>query len=428
VKINELELQEGVFDKLAAGVAGAKAGLQAGGDARQGTAQQQEVAREFINRWNQAVAQDPSIATPDSLKQFMHNSTRKSGITVPEPPATINNAAVAQYITKVMGQSMAARRLGLQPAEQPGAETPAGAAAPADAKAAPAAPTLTPGFTMTDDDPVTIKYKKQDYVRNDEGYWAPLSAPTKPITDSATSKIFDKQEQAIENWKAAQAGTAPPAPKSTPAAPPPTDASADADTGTSADAATSSPVKPDDRTAKELLSPSGIKDTETEVFIPGHGIVQKQQDGSWRSLPKKAPINKADWAALDQRLEAAKAAAPAAAPADEPEATDVAGTSLPGAPIRSKVEVSGGGVSVGFEKGDEGWRNIDPAKALTTHKPGTKAYDALERQWARMNGKPEPTPTVGTTTTTPTPTPAPEPATAMTESFKRLNRITHGKI
>jgi hypothetical protein len=356
----------------------------------------------------------------------MHNSTRKSGITVPEPPATINNAAVAQYITKVMGQSMAARRLGLQPAEQPGAEAPAGATAPADAKAAPAAPTLTPGFTMTDDDPVTIKYKKQDYVRNDEGYWAPLSAPTKPITDSATSKIFDKQEQAIENWKAAQAGTAPPAPKSTPAAPPPTDASADADTGTSADAATSSPVKPDDRTAKELLSPSGIRDTETEVFIPGHGIVQKQEDGSWRSLPKKAPINKADWAALDQRLEAAKSAAPAAAPADEPEATDVASTSLPGAPIKSKVEVSGGGVSVGFEKGDEGWRNIDPAKALTTHKPGTKAYDALERQWARMNGKPEPTPTVGTTTTTPTP--APEPATAMTESFKRLNRITHGKI
>jgi hypothetical protein len=125
-------------------------------------------------------------------------------------------------------------------------------------------------------------------------------------------------------------------------------------------------------------------------------------------------------------LEAAKSAAPAAAPADEPEATDVASTSLPGAPIKSKVEVSGGGVSVGFEKGDEGWRNIDPAKALTTHKPGTKAYDALERQWARMNGKPEPTPTVGTTTTTPTP--APEPATAMTESFKRLNRITHGKI
>lgn len=422
MKINEIELQEGVFDKLSAGLAGAKAGLQAGADERQGTAQQQEVAREFINRWNQAVAQDPNIATPDSLKQFMHSSTRSSGITVPEPPTTINNASVAQYITKVIGQSMAARRLGLKPAEQPATDA-TGSEVPADAKAAPATPELTPGFTMVDDDPVTIKYKKQDYARNDEGYWAPLSTPTKPITDSATSKMFDKQEQAIENWKAAQAGTAPPAPKSTPSAPP---ADASADASTSADATTPSPAMPDDRTAKELLSPSGIRDTETEVFIPGHGIVQKQEDGSWRSLPNKAPINKADWAALDRRLEAAKAAAPAAEPvsAAEPASADASGTSLPGAPVKSKVEVSGSGVTVGFQKGDEGWRNIDPSKATMTHKPGTKAYDALERQWARINGKPEPEPTVGTTTTTPTP----EPATAMTESFKRLNRITHGKI
>lgn len=414
MKIDEIMLEEGVFDKLAAGVAGAKAGLQAGTDEREGTARQQEVAREFINRWNQAVAQSPNIATPDSLKQFMHSSTRASGITVPEPPATINNASVAQYITKVIGQSMAARRLGLKPAEEPAA-SPTGAEVPADAKAAPAAPELTPGFTMVDDDPVTVKYKKQDYARNDQGYWAPLSAPTKPITDSATAKMFDKQEQAIENWKAAQAGTAPPPPKTSPDMPPPT-ADASTDTDTSADASAPSPTKPDDRTAKELLSPAGIRDPETEVFIPGHGIMQKQDDGSWRSLPKKAPINPKDWPALDKRLEAAKATA------DEPEATDVS-PSLPGAPIRSKVEVSGSGVTVGFQKGDEGWRNINPTKASTTHKPGTKAYDALERQWARMNGKPEPAPTVGATTTA-----TPEPATAMTESFKRLSRITHGKV
>lgn len=428
MKINEIELQEGVFDKLGAGLAGAKAGLQAGADERQGTAQQQEVAREFINRWNQAVAQDPNIATPDSLKQFMHSSTRASGITIPEPPATINNASVAQYITKVIGQSMAARRLGLKPAEQPGAAAPVDATAPADAKAAPATPELTPGFTMVDNDPVTIKYKKQDYARNDEGYWAPLSTPTKPITDSATAKMFDKQEQAIENWKAAQAGTAPPAPKSTPSAPP---ADASADASTSADATTPSPARPDDRTAKELLSPSGIRDPETEVFIPGHGIMQKQDDGSWRHLPKKATINQKDWPALDKRLEAAKAAGPTDTATDAEPAADAATTSLPGAPVKSKVEVSGGGVTVGFQKGDEGWRNIDPSKATMTHKPGTKAYDALERQWARINGKPEPEPTVGTTAPAalpPAATPTPEPATAMTESFKRLSRITHGKI
>lgn len=421
-------LGEGALDQLKAGLAGAKAGFQSGADQRQGTAQQQEVAREFINRWNQAVAQDPNIATPEALQQFMQNSTRKSGIKVPPAPAAINDASVAQYITKVIGQSMAARRLGLQPAEEPATDA-TGAEVPADAKAADAKaerPELTPGFTMVDDDPVTIKYKKQDFARNDQGYWAPLSTPNKPVTDSATTKMFDKQEQAIENWKAAQTGTEPPPPKITPTAPPP---SADADTGAEpTDTTATTSAKPDDRTAKELLSPKGIRDPESEVFIPGHGIMQKQEDGSWRHLPKKAPINPRDWPALDKRLEAARAAEPADTAADAEPATDTTATSLPGAPIKSKVEVSGGGLTVGFQKGDEGWRNIDPTKATTTHKPGSKAYDALERQWARLNGKLEPKPTVGTTPPAATPAAEPAPAAAMTESFRRLSRITHGKI
>lgn len=414
MKIDEIMLDEGALDKLKAGLAGAKAGMQAGAQQRAGQDMQNRVAAEFIKRWQGAVAQNPEINTPQAIKQLMTNAMGDVDITIPEPPATLNAVSSAQYITKVIGQILAAGTLG-----QRKTDTTAGAETPGAAQTAPAKPELTPGFTMTDDDPVTIRYKKQDFIRNDQGYWAPLSAPTKPITDSATAKMFDKQEQAVENWKAAQSGTTPPPPKTTPTTPPPA-ADADAtDTGTApADATAPTSAKPDDRTPNELLSPKGIRDPETEVFIPGHGIMQKQEDGSWRHLPKKAPINNKDWAALDKRLEAAKAV-PADSATAEP-APDA--TVLPGAPVNSTYDVSSGAVTVGFKKTDKGWINAKPTAASTTHGPGSKGYDALERAWARKNGKSEPEPTVGTSTSAPTATPA------MTESFRRLSKITHGKL
>lgn len=42
MKIDEVMISEGVFDKLAAGVAGAKAGMQAGEQQRAGTAEQKK--------------------------------------------------------------------------------------------------------------------------------------------------------------------------------------------------------------------------------------------------------------------------------------------------------------------------------------------------------------------------------------------------
>jgi hypothetical protein len=453
VKIDEVMINEGVFDKLAAGVAGAKAAYQAGGQRREGEAKQKELADTFIQDWNEAIAQDPASATPEFLKQFMHNSTRQSGITVPEPPSTINSASAAAYITKVIGQAMAARRLraNIGGGNQTTADTPTPAAKAAEK------PTLTPGFTMVDDDPVVLKYKNQDYVRNDKGQWAPMLQPTKPIVDSAVAKMFDKQEQAIDTWKSGDPATTPPA-----ATPP---ASSTSTPAPASDATTpASAAEPDTRTQADLRSPKGIKDPGKEVFIPGHGIVQKQDDGSWRSLPNKAPVNPKDWPALEKRLTSATTDAPAAGePTAEPATSSTAepaAAEAVGAPIDSTTTVGNEEVKVTFKKSDEGWRNAEPTKSSTVHKPGTKQYDALERHWAKQNNKPQPAPTVGQSTTgqtatkpnyaqqtkggtgygaagagmanlTGTPTfkqPISTPEPALAESFKRLNRITHGKI
>jgi hypothetical protein len=412
VKINEIMIQEGVFDKLAAGVAGAKAAYRAGGQKREGEAKQKELANTFIQDWNEAIGQDPTAATPEFLKQFMHNSTRKSGITVPEPPSTITPASAAAYITKVIGQAMAARRLRANIGGDGETQTTADTTAAGGKTAKPA---LTTGFAMVDDDPVTLKYKNQDFVRNDKGQWAPMLSPTKPITDTAVAKMFDKQEAAIENWKAAQTGTEPPATTPTPGTTTPT-----SDASTSAPAPDAPTV--DNRTIVDLRSPKGIRDTETEVFVRGHGIVQKQEDGSWRSLVSKAPVSEKDWPALNKML---AAAGTSSADSDATVSGLTPADDAVGAPVDSTATVAGGGVSVTFKKTNDGWVNSDPTKSSTVHKSGTKQYDALERHWAKLNKQPAPPPTVGTTPAAP---PAAEPAPAMTESFKRLSKIIHGKI
>jgi len=67
----------------------------------------------FINRWNQAVAQNPDLKTDtQALMNFMSKSTEKSGIEVPPPTGDISKSGVvAQYITDVISKSMAARAI-----------------------------------------------------------------------------------------------------------------------------------------------------------------------------------------------------------------------------------------------------------------------------------------------------------------------------
>jgi hypothetical protein len=217
VKINEIVLfedwvYEGLWDNIKssaatvqAGLSGAKAGYAAGGQQRAGAAKQQEVAKVFIDRWNQAVAQNPAANTPQSLQQFMTNSTKQSGITVPAAPATLNTASTAKYITDVIGQSLAASTIGAgAPREQP-AEQPTG-------------PALSPGVAVTSEEPMVLNYKGQDYAVNDEGQWA-KAANQKAVLSQAMQAFLDKQEKAILDYNppAAQARPAAPA-VSTPAA------------------------------------------------------------------------------------------------------------------------------------------------------------------------------------------------------------------
>ena len=181
-----------LWQKLKAGVAGAAAGYSASQSQRAGSEATGKTASLFIDRWNQAIGQDPSLNTPEQLQAYMTNSTKKSGITVPPAPAQLNPVVTAKYITDVTGKSLAAGRLGL--------------AAPADEKSATAAPAaatgpaVDQGVSVTSENPMVLNYKGQDYAINDQGQWSKANNQ-KAVLSQTMQAFLDKQEKAILDYK-----------------------------------------------------------------------------------------------------------------------------------------------------------------------------------------------------------------------------------
>jgi hypothetical protein len=278
VKINEIVLledwvYEGLWDNIKAGVAGAKASYASGGQQRAGAAKQQEVAKVFVDRWNQAIAQNPAANTPQSLQQFMTNSTKQSGIKVPTAPTALNPAATAKYITDVVGQSLAAATIGVgAPGEEP-AEQPTG-------------PALSPGVAVTSEEPMVLNYKGQDYAVNDEGQWA-KAANQKAVLSQAMQAFLDKQEKAILDYNPPQA-----APAFTPTTAPATPA-ATAEPTPMAPASTApvapEPVAPASTTPTSSTLPGAPADSKTSITAPGRGKMGPvtvnfvKTDSGWQS-------------------------------------------------------------------------------------------------------------------------------------------------
>ena len=179
----------GILDKLKAGVAGWKAGAEASKAQRAGTERAQEIASEFIQRWNKAIAQNPAANTPAQLQAYMTKSTQGSGIKVPTPPAELNDVTTAKYINDVIAQSLSARALG----------APAGAEAEPEEQQ-PTGPALAPGVAVTSENPMVLNYKGQDYAINDQGQWSKANNQ-KAVLSQTMQAFLDTQEKAILDYK-----------------------------------------------------------------------------------------------------------------------------------------------------------------------------------------------------------------------------------
>jgi hypothetical protein len=311
---------QGAIKQAAGAWSGAKAGYAAAASQQAGQAKQAGYAKDLTDLWQQVAAQNPTIAgDPKSLQSFLQKQITDYGISyqVPAPPAGLNPVTTAQFITKITGEALAAKALGTK--------------APSTTPAEPEGPKLAQGVSITSDEPIMIKFKNTDYTLNDQGQWAPATAPNK-LVNQAMAKFLDNQHDIYLNSQPAS-----PAPSPAPAA------------TTAEPAATTSP-------------------------------------------------------------EATPAATTTPAATAEPAAPTVSG-----APVNSTVPIrSKDGIKVNFTKSADGWTGNTPGATL--HKPGTKTYDSLEGEWARLNKQPAPAPTAVTS--------EPEVAAPVAaESFRRLNKI-----
>ena len=145
------------------------------------------VSRVFIDRWNQAVAQNPDLKTDtQALMNFMTNSTEESGITVPEPTGDISKSdVVAQYITDVISKSMAARAINA-PAARP------------DTKGI----EIVTGRDNPNDAPVVSFQGQNYYIDPNESQW--VDSRGEPPIPPLQQKFFQAFAQAAPNNLAAK--------------------------------------------------------------------------------------------------------------------------------------------------------------------------------------------------------------------------------
>jgi len=256
--------------KQAAGVwSGAKAGYSAAASQQAGKAKQAEYAKDLTDLWQQVAAQNPTIAgDPKSLQSFLQKQITDYGISyqVPAPPAGLNPATTAQFITKITGEALAAKALGTK--------------APGTEPEKPAGPALSPGVAVTSEEPMVLNYKGQDYAVNDEGQWA-KAANQKAVLSQAMQAFLDKQEKAILDYNPPAAQTRPAAPaapapaepiSSTPAAP----------------AATSVPAAPAAPAAATTTEPTSTTPTSTTVGAPVNSTVPINAKGVKVNFTKSA--------------------------------------------------------------------------------------------------------------------------------------------
>ena len=169
-------------------VQGAKSGVgigqgyQAGVSKAQGAQLANQVTKIKLDKWNQALAQDPSLAqNPQALQSFMaSDADAQRASFIPELPTDMTPKGMKDYITKTTGEIVSKRGLGIQ--HQPGS----GAAPTADNQP-------HPDVKLLNNNPMVIRYKTTDFIRNDQGQWAPATSP-RNTSSQGWQAFLDGQE------------------------------------------------------------------------------------------------------------------------------------------------------------------------------------------------------------------------------------------
>lgn len=179
--------------KIGRAVTGAKAGYQQAQGAR--AAKQQ--AADWIQKWNQSVGQNPAGNTQQNLQAYANSLAQSAGVkAAPAPdPTTSSPAIINDYITRVVGQALAAPTQGTKTvkptttADADTQQTPAGIIVPHNVGGGARQQTQQPsaqqmqqqalaqGVQIKSQEPIIITTGKgKEFGLDDKGQWVHLAS------------------------------------------------------------------------------------------------------------------------------------------------------------------------------------------------------------------------------------------------------------
>ena len=191
MKINEIiteqTLDEGFWDsakKIAGGIKGAVSGVRDARNIRQGQQQVQNIAKTFIDKWNQSVGANPAIAQDaNRLLAFMKKSCPNIARTLTVVPTDMSPQGIGKYISDCVGKEMSSLQVGN--VEEPAAEP---------KNTATTAPKLAKGVILINQEPIIFKYGKGVFHLNDTGVW--VSQNEKPANGTLQA-FLNQQHNAV---------------------------------------------------------------------------------------------------------------------------------------------------------------------------------------------------------------------------------------
>ena len=210
----------------------------------------------WIDEWNKEVLQNTTLANnPGSLQQYgalLARDNQGKTLFTPDVPTSMDPESVNSYIRNIISTVFSTGKL--------------------RQSFAASAPTEKSPFVKIDDNPLTIAYGRQTFVLGADNQWRYFGDTKQRVVDPTTSALLNKQRAKYQP-EYSMASDKPPA------------------------------------GARDVRSSKNL-DTSREIFVPGHGVVRKDDDGTWYSLVTGKELNDVDIPYAEKKLAQANARDP----------------------------------------------------------------------------------------------------------------------
>jgi len=178
---------QGFLNKLQS----AAAGYQAGATGAEGVKLQKQISDLKLRDWNKAIGQNPNILKAadggaQALRDFIANNETAQRLQYNPPmPTDMSQAGVKDYIFQTTGELESMKTLGHT-----------GQAGGAPMTSPGAKPQVHKDVKITNQNPLVLRYKTTDFIRNDQGEWAPVTSP-KNVLSQGWQAFLDGQENLL---------------------------------------------------------------------------------------------------------------------------------------------------------------------------------------------------------------------------------------